>query len=97
VDVVEDDVVGRRRDIYRRTDIDRHWPVDRHRQHEDLNRRRRWRQHDEFRRRWRQEDHRRRWRRREREDGIIEYENRAFHVDDLVRRRGRYIVLDDGE
>jgi hypothetical protein len=97
VDVAEDHVVGRRRHILRRTDIDRHWLVDRHRQHEDLNRRRWWRQHDKFRRRWRQEDHRRRWRRCESKDGIIEYEYRPFHVDDLVRRRWRHFVLDDGE
>ncbi|TPK95849.1 MULTISPECIES: hypothetical protein [unclassified Mesorhizobium] len=48
VDVVEDDVVRRRHDVMRRIEPAWHRYEDRARQDEDTDRRRRWRQHDEF-------------------------------------------------
>ena len=94
VHVVVDDIVRRwRGHVSRRLHPYRDRSVDRHRQHEDSDRRRGRRQYDEFRRRRCQKnDWRGRWRRKAK-IGIVKDQNRPADVDDLVRRRGRNVVV----
>ena len=97
VDVVVDDIIGRRRNVVWRVDIDRHRHIGRNRKNVRINRRR-WRsQINEVDRPRRQEKYRRRRRRFESEIRIVENQYRPFDVNDLFRRRRRYIVADDFE
>jgi hypothetical protein len=97
VDIGEDDVVRRRRDIDRRLDIDRDRHEERLRQDEQPDRRR-WRlQDDKVRRRRRQEKHRRRRWRLKAEIRIGEHQHRAVDIDDFIGRRRRHVVIDHRE
>jgi hypothetical protein len=97
VDVVVDDIIGRRRNVVWRVDIDRHRHIGRNWKNVRINRRR-WRsQIDEVDRPRRQEKYWR-WRRRIKSKiRIVENQYRAFDVDDLFRRRWRDVVADDFE
>ncbi len=94
VDVIEDDVVRRRRDIDRRTIERRDRHEHRLRQHEQADHGQRRRQHDEIGRRRRTEIDRRRRRRHEVEHGIAEIQHRTIDIDHLLRRRWRHVVVD---
>jgi hypothetical protein len=97
VDVVVDDIVGRRRNVVWRVDIDRHRRISRNRKNVRIDRRR-WRsQIDEIHRPRRQEKYRRRRRRFKSKIRIVENQYRPLDVNDLFRRRRRYIVGDDFE
>jgi hypothetical protein len=97
VNVGEDDVVRRRRQIARRPHIDRDRHKDRLRQDEQPDRRRRRLQNDEIVRRRRQVIDRRRWRRDEIKLGIAEGQHGTVDIHQLVRRRRRHVVIDDIE
>jgi hypothetical protein len=93
VNIGEDDVVRRRRDIDRRPHEDRHRHEQRLRQNEQPDRRDRRRQHHEVRRRRRQEEY---WwwrRRHEVEIGIAEIEHGPIEIGDFVRRWRRHVVI----
>ena len=97
VDVVVDDIIGRRSNVVWRVDIDRHRSINRHWENVRINRRR-WRsQINEVDRPRRQEKYRRGRRRFESEIRIVENQYRPFDVNDLFRRRRRYIRADDFE
>ena len=94
MDVVEDDVVRRRRHIHRRSDVSRHRHEIGLRQDEQPD----WgewrRQHHKIRRWRRQEEQGRRRGRRKGEFGITEIEYGPIDVDELVCRRRRQVVVD---
>jgi len=97
VDVVVDDIVGRRRNVVWRVDIDRHRRISRNRKHVGINRRR-WRsQIDEVDRPRRQEKYRWRRRRFKSKIRVVENQHRPLDINDLFRRRRRNIVGDDFE
>jgi hypothetical protein len=92
VDVVVDDIVGRRRYVRGWADPNRNRSVDRDWQDEKRNGRRGRREHHEFRRRRRQEDDRRgRWRRK-RKDRVVKDEYRPLNIDDFFRQRRRQVI-----
>ncbi len=97
VDVVVDDIVWRRRHVFRRVDPHRYRHIDRNGKNVRINRRRWRRQIDEVDRPRRQEKYRRRRRRFKSKIRIVENQYRPFDVNDLFRRRRRYIVADDFE
>jgi len=97
VNIVVDEVIRRRRNVLRR--IDPHWyrHINRNGKNVGINRRR-WRsQIDKVDRPRRQEKYRRRRRRFKSKIRIVENQYRPFNVNDLFRRRRRYIVGDDFE
>jgi hypothetical protein len=97
VDVVVDDVAGRRLNLQRWRHPHRYRPILGDRQHESD----RWwwwrRQIDEVNRRRRKENDRRRRRRRKAELGIGKHQERPLDIDDFIRRRWRQVVIDDRE
>jgi hypothetical protein len=97
VDVVVDDIIWRRRNVFWRVDPDRHRHINRNRKNIRINRRRWWRQIDEVDRPRRQEKYRGRRRRFKSEIRIVENQYRPFDVNEFFRRRRRYIVADDFE
>jgi hypothetical protein len=97
VDVVVNDVVRRRGDIFRRAHPHRHRPVIRDRKEKGIDRRRRRRQVDKIDRPRRQEEHRRRWRWFKPEIRIVEHQHRAVDIDDFVRRRRWHVVSNHGK
>ena len=97
VDVVVDDVVGRRRNVVRRVDIDRHRDIGRDRENIGIDRGRRRSQIDEVVRPRRQKKYRGRRRWFESKIRIVENQYRPLDIDHLFRRRRRYIIVDDRE
>jgi hypothetical protein len=97
VDIGEDDVVRRRRDIDRRLAIDRDRHEVRLRQDEQPDRHDRRCQDDKIRRRWRQEKHRCQRRRRKVELRVVESKYGAVDIDNFIGRRWRHVVVDHRE
>ena len=97
VDVVVDDIVWRRRNVFRRVDPDRDRNINRNGKNICVHRRWRRSQIHEVDRSWRQEKHRRRRRRLKSEIRIVENQHRSFDVNHLFRRRRRHIIADDFE
>ena len=99
VDVVEDHIVRRwRSHVDRRANPNWNRAVYRDRQHEEGDRG--WgrrEQHHELRRPGREENHRRRRWRHEREYRVVENENAAFDVNELIGRRRWHLVIDGGK
>jgi hypothetical protein len=97
VDVVVDDIIGRRGNVVGCVDIDRHRHIGRNRKDVLINRRWRRSQIDEVDRPRRQKKYRRRRGRFKSKIRIVENQYRPFDVNYLFRRRRRYIVTDDFE
>jgi hypothetical protein len=96
--IVEDHVVRWRWcHISRRENPNRNWLVQGYRKHEHRYWRRRRRQCDESWRWRRKKDGRRRRRRCEIECRIVKGEHRTVDIEKFVRRRRRYIVVEDAE
>lgn len=91
VDVVEDRIAGRRRDVKGWMAPHRERHEHRDRQHECLKGRKRRRQHNEL-GRWRRQEIDRQ-RRRRKKLCHVEYQRRAFDVDLLVQRRRGHVVI----
>jgi hypothetical protein len=97
VDVVVDDIVWRRRNVFWRVDPDRYRNINRNRKNICINRRWRRSQIHEVDRSRRQEKHRRRRRRLKSEIRIVENQHWPFDVNHLFRRRRRHIIAHDFE
>jgi len=97
VDVVVDDIVWRRRNVFGRVDPDRHRRIDRNRKNIGIHRRwRRCQLHEVDRPRRQEKYRRRRWRLKSK-IRIVENQHGPLDVNHLFRRRRRYVVADDFE
>jgi len=97
VNVVVDDIVRRRRNVFRRVDPDRHRRISRNRKNICIHRRWRRSQFHEVDRPRRQEKYRGwRWRLKSK-IRIVENQYRPLDVNHLFWRRRRYVVADDFE
>jgi len=97
VNVVVDDIVWRRRNVFRRVDPDRHRKISRNRKNICIYRRRRWSQFHEVDRPRRQEKYRQwRWRLKSK-IRIVENQYRPLDVNHLFWRWRRHVVADDFE
>ena len=94
MNVVVDDVLRRRRDVWRRAVIYRHRHVIGDRQDKRREDGGRWRQHDEV--RWRRRQEKDRWRRWRREIviRIVKNKHRLTEIHHLVLGRRRHIIAD---